>query len=346
MVELRLALIGFGSVGREFCRILQDNKDQWCQEFGCQLLITAITTASRGSLYSQEGIDIERALQNIEKKGVFDPANPDYSKIDSLKAAADPVIDILLEVSTLNIENGKPAYDHIKTALKAGKDVVTANKGPVAHHYRELIKLAESQGLSFYFEGTVMDCTPIFNLVRETLPGVKIKSFEGILNSTTNFIISAMEKGQPFDSALMEAKKLGFVEADPSLDIEGWDAAVKTAVLLNVLLGADCTPAIVERRGIAGITVDDINSAGLEGMALRLVCEGGYDDCGKPYGKAILKKVLLNDDLARVKGTSSILKLKTDLAGELAVSIYNPTVRETAYALTTDLLNICRKCNN
>ena len=157
---------------------------------------------------------------------------------------------VVIETTTLDIARGEPAIRHIRTALAGGAHVVTANKGPVAFAYRSLARAAERADRRWLFEGAVMDGVPVFNLVRETLPAVNVLGFRGVVNSTTNFILTAMEQGQSFDAALAEMQARGIAEADPSLDVDGWDAAAKTAALANVLLGAGITPHRVERHGI------------------------------------------------------------------------------------------------
>ncbi|MFU8794117.1 MAG: homoserine dehydrogenase [Dethiobacteria bacterium] len=345
MNKIRLALIGFGSVGREFCRIIRERGSEWEDKFGCSFPITAITTASRGSLINPEGIDISRALEEITSYGRFREENPDRSDITSMEAAALDSNDVVVEISTLNIESGRPAADHISTALKAGKHVITANKGPVAFYYRELVELTRKADRRFLFEGVVMDGAPVFNLVRETLPGCTIKGFRGILNSTTNFILCSMEKGMTFEEALRNAQEMGWAEADPSMDIEGWDAAAKTAVLINVLMDGNLTPSRITRTGISGINSDQIRTAKRNNKVIKLICEGYLNKNGEVMGKVAPVALPESDRMAGIEGTSSLLELTTDLAGKVSIIIDDPKIGETAYALISDLLTICRQIN-
>ncbi len=343
MKEIRLALIGFGSVGREFCRIISERGSEWEEKFGCSFPVTVITTASRGSLMNPEGIDINRALEEINSYGRFGHDNPELSDITSMEAAALDSNDVVIEISTLNIESGQPATDHITAALKTGKHVITANKGPVAFHYRKLQKLAREENRHFLFEGVVMDCAPVFNLARETLPGCKIKGFRGILNSTTNYILCSMAKGMTFEKALQTAQEGGWVEADPSMDIDGWDAAAKTAALINVLMDGDITPPLIERAGISGISTEMIKANKKDGKVIKLICEGYLDDRGSARGRVSPTALTEEDRMARIEGTTSLLELNTDLAGKLSITIDDPKIGQTAYALISDLLTICRK---
>jgi len=187
-----------------------------------------------------------------------------------------------------------------------------------------------------------MDGAPIFNLVRETLPDCKISGFSGILNSTTNYILCAMANGVSFDQALKKAQQLGFVEADPSLDIDGWDAAVKTTALLNVLMNADLRPDQIERTGIRDITPETIKKAAGDGKVIKLLCEG-FMTGGRPGGRVAPVAIAKHNPLASISGTSSAFTINTDCLGKLTIEIEEPQVEQTAYALVSDLLNIIKK---
>ena len=346
MKKMRLALIGFGNLGREFCRILEEKEHSWEKDYGFYFPVTVITTASRGSLLNPEGINLKRAIDEIKSYGRFQANNPDFNSISSIEACRAECVDLIFEISTLNIENGQPAKDHITEALGAGKHVITANKGPLAFYYNELEKLAASAGRFFLFEGTVMDGAPLFNLVRETLPGVRVKKFRGILNSTTNFILCAMEQGMTFSDALRTAQEMGWAEADPTMDIEGWDAAAKTAALLNVLMKGNTTPQAIARTGIKDISSKDIKKAKENNQVIRLICQGYLTADGKARGSVAPQKIPVNDRFAAIEGTTSIIEFETDLAGSFSIIIDDPKISETAYALISDLLTICKKLSN
>jgi homoserine dehydrogenase len=343
MKKMRLALIGFGHVGREFCRILLAKQTEWEKIFGWTFPVTAIVTSSRGALFNPDGIDLQRALSDIDSTGRFSTGNLDLKRLSGTDAARLDCVDLVIEITTLNIKSGQPAAEHITVALQAGKHVITANKGPVAFCYRRLQELADRHNRFFLFEGAVMDCAPVFNLVRETLPGCQVKSFRGILNSTTNYILCEMEKGLSFDEALLTAQKMGWAEADPAMDIDGWDAAAKTAALLNVLCNAGITPQDVDRTGISLISEQEIETARTGGEVIKLVCEGGTCENGVAYGRVAPTALDLNDSLAGIGGTTSTLQLKTDLAGTITITIEDPKIGETAYAVISDLLTVCKR---
>jgi homoserine dehydrogenase len=248
---------------------------------------------------------------------------------------------VVVETTTLDIERGEPATAHVRAALAGGAHVVTANKGPVAFAYRALTRAAARADRRFLFEGAVMDGVPIFNLVRETLPAVRILGFRGVVNSTTNFILTAMEQGQRFEEALTEMQARGIAEADASLDIDGWDAAAKTAALANVLLDANITPRDVARQGIGPDTGRIAREALAAGRRLKLVVRGDRD--GRGVTARVAPEHLEGDDLlAGVEGQQNALILRTDVLDEIAIVQRGGGLTQTAYALLSDLIAIAR----
>jgi len=339
---IKLGLIGFGNVGQELARILIEREKDWAKKFKVSFKVVAVNTLRKGSLFNEKGVDLKRALADVAETGVFSNGNPDLAALNALELTRLDSIDVVIEVSTLNIENGQPASDHLISALKSGKNVITANKGPIAFYYHELKTLASMMNRYLLHEGTVMDGTPVFNLIRETLIGCEISSFKGILNSTTNYILTEMAAGTKYGLALDQARKLGFVEADPALDLEGWDAAAKVAALMNVIFDARISPHHVERTGITKIKEAEIRDAEREGKTIRLMCEG-YRDKNGCRGKVAPLAISLDDPLASIRGTSSAITLTTDLAGEITIESHNPQIRQTAYALISDLFAIANK---
>jgi homoserine dehydrogenase len=230
----------------------------------------------------------------------------------------------------------------VRAALQAGCHVVTANKGPTAFAYEELSAVAADRGRSFLFEGAVMDGVPIFNLVRETLPAVEIRGFRGIVNTTTQHVLFALERGEELGGALQRMQAEGIAEADPALDVDGWDAAAKTAALANVLMDADLTPHAVERAGLDGTTGKAARDALATGRRLRLVVAAGREGAGV---RASVRPTLLDggDLLAALPDRGNALILSTDLLGDIAVCQLGGDVTQTAYALLSDLITIVRR---
>jgi homoserine dehydrogenase len=255
---LRALFVGFGNVGQKVAQILTTEREKYPGTHSLSLSVVGIVTGTRGSLVNNNGVNVAMALQEIRDLGRFSWTNFELTSIKGLEAVQQLDYDVLVELSTLSItERGEPGLSHVKEALKRGKHVVTANKGPAAFAYHELRSLAAKNGVKFLHESTVMDGTPVFNLAEHGLRGCTITSVSGVLNSTTNFVLSRLEKGESLEEAVKIAQLEGFAEANPSHDLEGWDAAAKITVLANALMGASLTPHDVDRSGIMGVTVAD-----------------------------------------------------------------------------------------
>jgi homoserine dehydrogenase len=243
---------------------------------------------------------------------------------------------VLFEATSLNVLDGQPAVDHIRAALEHGVHAITANKGPIVHAYRELRDLAAARGKRFMFESTVMDGVPIFSLF-DQLPAIHLQGFHGILNSTTNVILGEMEQGLSFDEALKKAQMLGVAETDASHDIDGWDAAVKTAALITVLMDIPVRLEQVARDGIRDLTPQALRTARRDGWAFKLVCRARRTANGVKASVGP-EKVQSTQPMARINGTSSYIYFETDIFPGLAVTEENPGLYATAYGLLADFI--------
>lgn len=341
METLKLAMLGFGNAGRAFAKLLIDKRENIKNCYNYDIQVTAICTLTRGNLVDGKGIDLVRALEEIETDGRFNKTWGCSSLWSSQEILQNTDYDVLIEITPLNIMSGQPAISNIIAAFERKKHVITANKGPIAWAYRELKEKAKEQGVVFLHETTVMDGTPIFNLVEETLPMCKIKSIKGILNTTTNFVLEQMSEGKNFKEAINEGKRRGFVESDPSMDIEGYDAAAKTAALINVLMDGNLTPLDIKRKGIEHITMEDIKTAEEREKVIKVLCEGRIEN-GQAFGEVKPVEIDKDDFFASVKGTSSILTLVTDLMGEITIVENNPEIEQTGFGLFSDLLRLIK----
>jgi homoserine dehydrogenase len=250
--------------------------------------------------------------------------------------------DILFEATSLSPRDGQPGIDHIRAALESGAHAITANKGPIVHAYEELSSLAITKGRRFLFESTVMDGVPIFSLFRENLPAVHLHGFRGILNSTTNVILSGMEEGLSFEESLAKAQQIGIAETDPSNDIEGWDAAVKVAALIRVLMGAPIQLEEIQREGIGKLSGEAVRAARAEGKPYKLVCRAHRTDEGV-MASVRPEQVPLSDPMAWVAGTSSIVYFETDIFPGLAITENNPGLEATAYGMLADFVRAVKE---
>jgi homoserine dehydrogenase len=337
-----LALVGFGNVARRFARLIEERRDWLTLDYDLECRVVGISTRRHGSVFRDSGVDGVALADVMDTGGTLgEDAADAFEIIRRLAQSASP-LKVLVETTTLDIEAGQPAIDHVRAALQAGCHVVTANKGPAAFAYEELSVLAEDRRRAFLFEGAVMDGVPIFNLVRETLPAVQITGFRGVINSTTNHILTAIEDGESFDGALERMQALGIAEADPSLDVDGWDAAAKTAALANVFMRARMTPQGVDREGIGPATARLAMAAKARGARVRLVASaqagaGGVTTSVRPV------ELPETDLLAGLQGMANALVLQTDLLGEIAVCQLGGNLTQTAYALLSDLVTIRRR---
>ena len=344
---LRLAIIGFGNVGQEFARLLTRKRDWLVNSKGLDIEVLAVATRSKGSLLSQRGLDLVRIEELMERDGDLRGYGKESTDLTPLEIIDDCQADVVVELTTLNIDSGQPAIDHISNALQSKMHVVTANKGPIAFAYDRLESLAKSRNVKLRFEGTVMDGTPVFNLVEKTLQGCEILRLEGILNSTSNYVLTEMSRGRSMDDAVKEAQRRGIAEADPTLDLEGWDAAAKISALANVLMGAGMTPKDVRRTGIASLTPDSVASSAADGKKVRLMARAVRE--GSEVVATVEPTVVGNESpFWSIDGTSSALTISTDLMGDLTVLETNPTLTQTAYAVFSDILALAEwmRCNS
>lgn len=338
--DVQLLLIGFGHVGRRFARLLAESQFI-LQDAGARVRITGIVTGRHGALFDPAGLDAIVAAEAVERgDGLGGESGQALDAIARFGSAGGT--RVLVETTPLDIRAGQPAVSHVRAALERGIHVITANKGPAAFAYRELADLADRAELSFLFEGAVMDGIPVFNLVRETLPGATIRGFRGVVNSTTNFILSALEEGEAFEPALARMQADGVTEADPSLDVDGWDAAAKAAALANVLLDAGSTPQAVPREGLTPATAERARTARARGHRLKLVASGRRDGSGVTTAVR-LEELPANDPLAILDGQANALELDTWPAGRIVITQRDGGLEKTAYALLADLVTVIRR---
>ena len=377
-----LCFLGFGNVNRTLVRLLADRAQELREKYGTTFRITGIASRRLGWIADPNGVDPEQCGADTpvrQKPKIFENAaetNPEErAAAASGPSAASPGIpnsdsgpgfrrtgvsaphnkvrdwlaaaraDVLFEATSLNVETGQPAIDHIRAALTHGAHAITANKGPIVHAYHELRDLAAKQGKRFFFESTVMDGVPIFSLF-DRLPAIHLQGFHGILNSTTNVILGEMENGLSFDEALKKAQALGVAETDATHDIDGWDAAVKTAALITVLMDVPVKLADIQREGIRDLTMQAVRNAKRDGWPFKLVCRAQRTSLIDPSGvevhgvKASVapEKVLATSPMGKISGTSSYIYFETDIFPGLAITEENPGLYATAYGMFADFI--------
>jgi homoserine dehydrogenase len=344
MRQIPLFLVGFGHVGQRFVQLLDESRPALVR-LGVDPIVVGVATRRHGLQFNEAGLDpfqtTRAAVADDRRTAPASPAAEYTARLRSLKAETR----VLVETTTLDVRSGEPAIGHVRAGLAGGAHVISANKGPAAFAYDALTAQADAAGLSFLFEGAVMDGIPVLNLVRECLPAADIRGFRGVINSTTNHILTAMERGESFDSALGRMQAEGVAEADPSLDIDGWDAAAKVAVLANVWLGAKMTPALVRREGISAMTARRIADARTSGRRVKLVARAARTPVGVNASVA-LEELDHADPLGQLDGQGNALEIDTWPAGRIVITQRDGGLEKTAYALVSDLITVARQTHS
>lgn len=336
---MRLIFIGFGTVGQGLAELLLEKKNHLAEKYGFKYKVIGISDINLGSLYDPGGINLEKALKAASATGKLDSSlGPVYEK-DAVRMIQNAEADVILEATYTDIKTGEPATSHIRTALSKGLHVVTTNKGPLALHYHELVRLAEDNNAKFLFEGTVMSGTPLLNLIRETLAGSSIQEIKGILNGTTNYILTQMEAGMSYDTALKKAQELGYAEAIPDADVLGWDALAKVSILAKVVFGADKDPFEYPCEGITGISAEAVADARASGKRYKLIGKV-WREANEVKASVGPEKVDLSHPLSGVNGATNAVSIRNDTLGEITIVGPGAGKRETGFSLLADLLKI------
>ncbi len=342
-MKQKLALIGFGTVGQGLCEILQTKGDYLKEAYDLECDVVAVSDIQKGSVYSSDGLKIEQLLDLVKAGKSVEEYGGDQTEKgwDACKTIVESNADIVCEMTYTDIQTGQPATDHCHAALENGKHVVTSNKGPAALFYKDLRELADQVGVQFLIEGTVMSGTPVINLARNELAGNDIAAIRGILNGTTNFILTNMEAGRAYDDVLKEAQELGYAEADPTADVEGYDALAKVTILANVVMGADLKPNDIPCKGISKTTLDDIAEAQTQGKRWKLIGEIKREK-GKLSASVSPQMIDLSHPLAGVMGAVNAVTFTTDLMGDITMTGAGAGRIETGFSILTDILEIQR----
>ena len=344
-MHYNLALIGFGNVARALARLLLRKQDLLKSQYDITFSFTGISTGRHGFAVNPDGLDIQKALELVESGNSISPLST-FQIGDSLAVIKNSQANVMFENSPVNTQTGQPALDHIRTALELGMHAITANKGPVVHGYRELTELAKSKGKTFGFESTVLGGSPVFSVFRETFPLAELSSFKGILNATTNIILSRMENGESYDDAVKYCQSVGVAETDPTNDVDGWDAAIKVAALITVLMDTPFTPQQVNPTGIRGITPEMITKARAEGKRYKLVCS--VEKIGDQINARVAPELLdSSSPLYGMMNSSTGIAFRTDVLPDYSITVSEREGMaggpiETAYGLFADFVNAAR----
>jgi len=337
---MRIVLIGFGVVGQSFARILIRREAALVKNYGFRPRVVAIVDKG-GAAINPRGLDLEKMLSQKVEKGTV-AASPEYGHI--AKSALDVIESVeaeaLVEATPTNIKDGEPGLSHIKTAFKTGKHVVSTNKGPLALALPALTELADYNKVCLRFSGTVGAGTPVLELAKTCLLGDRIVSIRGILNGTTNYILTEMdEKRVTFQQALENAQRLGYAESDPSMDIDGIDAACKLVIMANWIMNKKVTLRDVSVQGIRNVTLQALEEASKKGCTIKLIASVEGNLSVKPTE-------ISRDDPLSVKGVLNAVTYVSEFAGEETLIGRGAGGMETASAILRDLLDIKQNLAN
>lgn len=329
MKRYRLALLGYGNVGRALARLLAAKTVELRERYQIEWEITGVATRRMGWRASERNIDLGNTDQLPNENG-----------FEAWLSKARP--DVLFETTSLNPETGQPAIEYLKASLAAGVHTITANKGPIVYAYDELKAIAHAKNVRFFFEATVLDSAPVFSLFRETLPGVKVRGFSGVFNSTTNVILETMEAGRSFAEGVKMAQELGVAETDPTHDVEGWDSIMKICAIARVILQVPLKPSDVRREGIRGLDAQTLQAARAEGKPYKLLSRAIINADGSLTATVRPEQIPPGDPFSSVRGTSLAVHFELDTIPGLTIVSHRPNLQSTAYGLLADFINVTR----
>ena len=330
---MRLIVVGFGAVGQNFAKLLLSRSADLYRLYGIKPRIVACVD-SKGSSISPTGLDLQRLLDVKKSKGTIGEYEKKSSKFDSFQVIENIDAEMLLELTPTDLNDGEPGISHIISAMRSGKHIITVNKGPLALAFPSLIELANYNGVMLRFSGTVGGGTPILEFAKRCLKGDRMMSFKGILNGTTNYILSKMEEGTTFESALDDARHKGYAEAQSSLDIDGYDAAAKLVIMANWIMSMKVTMKDVNRVGIREIKLSDIQRARKRGNAIKLIAM-----CDNKHLNVEPTEVWKMDPIC-VNGTLNAVTFSSEHSGQQTIIGRGAGGMETASAVLRDLIEI------
>jgi homoserine dehydrogenase len=329
---LRIILCGFGVVGQSLVKLFESRADDLYAKYGLKPRVVGVFD-SKGSAVDPAGLNFNKLIDVKKKFGTvknYADTKNSMSGIDMLKNVD---ADVLIETTASNYKDAEPGMTHITTAMKKGMHVISVNKGPLALAFPSLLELATYNQVMLKFSGTVGGGTPILDYAKNSLSGERITSFAGILNGTTNYILTNMGTGVTYEEALKDAKDKGYVEADESLDLDGLDAAAKLVILANWIMGMKVTLPDIDCTGIRKVTVEDIKKAAKNNCAIKLIAS-----CNKEL--IVGPKEVSNDDPLCVNGTLNAIAFTSEHSGTQTIIGKGAGGMETASSILRDLLDI------
>lgn len=334
---IKIVYVGFGIVSQGLAEIILDTNSLLPISESREIQTVGILDIMKGSKIDENGINMNEVLINA-KKGDYSLLTNNV--VDITKAIEEINADIVIEASFTDIKTGQPAISHIESALNSKKHVVTTNKGPFAMAYEQIFNLARIKKKVVAIEGTVMSGTPIINVLNNGLLGAEISSVSGIMNGTSNYILSKMELGMSYEDALAQAQKLGYAEADPTNDVDGLDTLAKVMILANVIFDVQLAQEDITVSGISKITLSDIKEASSNNRRWKLIGRVWKDDQGDVHGSVSPKLVPISDSLYGISDATNALKITSSILGDTTIVGAGAGKIETGFALYNDIISI------
>jgi len=334
---MRILMVGFGVVGSSFAELIMAEAKKLDRDYGLRPRIVGIVDKD-GAVMVPEGIDISKILESRRLTGTLrGEGDWEYhEKASALDVINEVECEVVIETTPTELTKGEPGLSHVRAALTAGRHVICTNKGPLAVAMPALMELAHHNDVIFKFSGTVGGGTPVLDFAKKCLEGSRIRSIRGILNGTSNYILTKMgAEGMSMKDALVEAQKLGYAEADPTYDIGGFDTAGKLVITSNYVLGTTLSIRDVSTTGITGVTQSDIKRASSKGNVIKLIGTVGS-------GAKVSPEEIPSTHPLNVSGTFNAILFETDSAGDITLVGKGAGGRETASSVLRDLIEIRR----
>jgi homoserine dehydrogenase len=344
MKQVRLVILGFGVVGQGLAELLLTQQNLLQTRYDLAVTLVGVATGRDGYIYHEHGLDIATLLA-LKKSGrpltTYTASAEVRHWRQTLQGLRETRADVLAEATGTNLRDAEPGLSHVHLALQQGMHVITANKGPLALAADELFSLARAQHVHLRAEATVMAGTPVISTIREGLAGSSIRALRGILNGTTNYILSEMAQGRDYAEVLKVAQAQGYAEADPTADVEGYDAVAKVSILASLAFGQVLRPEQVVRTGITAITSEDIARAQREGKRIKLLASLHYDGSSL-HGRVEPLALPLTDPLATVNGVMNAISIESDALPQVTITGPGAGRLQTGQGLLADLIAVTR----
>ena len=344
-MDVRLALSGFGNVGKGIASLLLERGDLFQRRYGVRLLLSGVADRG-GAIVSRQGLDPSSLLETKTRLGTVAAGpggEPGLAGPDFLQQAEALV---LVEAASTNFENAEPGWSYVREALAQKMDVVLASKGALVLHFGEIAAMTRDRGRRVLFAATVGAPLPVLELAERVLVGADMTGFEGILNGTTNQILTAMSEGASYEEGVRQAQAMGIAETDPTLDVDGWDAAAKALIVSNAVLGASLRLEEVRREGIRGIARSDLDHARNQGETIKLIARGTRAG-GSVVASVAPEQRPLGDALGRLRNAEMGIVFNTEPLGQIAVTTHHFSHQTggivTAMTVLRDVVNLARE---